>query len=109
MEERRAQYDPSRLLTRSALLFVGILIVFVAFIIGLQILARGEANTESWAALTGIIGWVTGVVGTIYSNRYGTTQASQKKDDVIAQQARTAAVASGESPAVQPPKDSTAP
>lgn len=77
------KYDPARLLTISALIFVGILIFFVCTIIELQILDRGEANTESWAALTGIIGWVTGVASGIYNNRFGTTTGNARKDETI--------------------------
>ena len=96
-DERRAvpridEYDPGRLLTHAALFFVGILIVFVASIIGAQIWQSGEANTESWAALTGLIGWATSQVSIIFSNRFGTTQQSAKKDEVIAQQSRAATV-----------------
>lgn len=92
-EERRQEYDPSLLLTRAALLFVGVLILFVAGIIGVQIWKAGEANTESWAALTGLIGWATSQVSVVFNARYGTTQSSQAKDVTIAQQAKTAAVA----------------
>lgn len=92
MEERRTEYDPAILLTRAALLFVGVLIVFVALIIGVQIWKSGEANTESWAALTGMIGWVTGTVSMIYNARYGTSKQAEVKDAVIAQQSKTAAV-----------------
>ena len=49
MEDRRIsqeQYDPGRLLTLAALFFVGILIVFVAGIIGVQIWKSGDANVE---------------------------------------------------------------
>lgn len=100
MEERRItdqanghdQYDPAKLLTLFALIFVGVLILFVAGIIGLQIWKSGEANTESWAALTGLIGWATSQVSIIFSNRYGTTQQSTNQTAVIAQQARAASV-----------------
>lgn len=95
MKDRRSTYDPARVLTMAALAFVGLLIVFVCFIIGSQILKSGTANTESWAALTGLIGWATGVVGMIYSARYGTTQQSAAKDATIQQQAHTAAVVAG--------------
>lgn len=95
MIERREEYDPAILLTRAALSFVGVLIVFVCVIIGLQIWKTGEANTESWAALTGMIGWVTGTVSMIYNARYGTSKQAETKDAVIAQQSRTAAVIAG--------------
>lgn len=96
MEDRRTEYDPSILLTRAALYFLGYLIVFISAIIGVQIWKSGEANTESWAALTGVVGFVTGIVAMIYNARYGTSKQSETKDAVIAQQSRTAeAIASG--------------
>ena len=110
MEERRVNpqsngqvYDPAKILTAAALLFVFILILFVAAIIGVQILKSGEANTESWAALTGLIGWATSQVSVLYSNRYGTTQQSVAKDMVIAQQARTASAVAAVTTALAPP------
>jgi len=95
MDERRAEYDPARLLTWAALILVTGLIFFVGLMILLQIHKNGEANTESWAALTGIIGWVTGTVSMIYNARYGTSKQAETKDAVIAQQSRTAAVIAG--------------
>ena len=86
-------YDPAAILTRAALLFAFLLITFVCAIIVVQTLNTGEANTESWGALTAIIGWVTGVVGTIYANRFGSTQQSAAKDKTIAAQAATAVAA----------------
>jgi len=110
-EPTTAQYDPAILLTRASLAFVGVLIVFVAAIIGAQIWKGGEANTESWAALTGLIGWATSQVSIVFSNRFGTTQGSSRKDEVIAVQAQTAATiaaaptapAQAAAPAVAPP------
>ena len=84
-------YDPAILLTRSAISFVGVLLAFVGAIIIVQYVQKGSANTESWAAMTGLIGWATGVLGMVYSNRFGTTSQSATKDAVIAQQAKTAA------------------
>ena len=96
MIDRREEYDPSKLLTRSAIALVAALIFFVGLMICLQIYKNGEANTESWAALTGLIGWVTGTVSMIYNARYGTSKAGEVKDAVIAQQSRTAeAIATG--------------
>lgn len=109
MEERRItdinghdQYDPAKLLTFAGLTFVLVLIVFVCSIIGIQIAKSGEANTESWAALTGLIGWATGIVGMIYSNRYGTTQQSTNQTAVIAQQARAASALAQATTALAP-------
>lgn len=91
MIERRQEYDPALLLTRAGLIFVGAIILFVGIIIAAQVISKGAATTESWAALTGLIGWVTGTVGQLYNNRFGTTKQSTAKDEVIAQQSRTAA------------------
>lgn len=91
----RENYDPARLLTYSGLLFILILLCFVCCIIGWQILQSGEANTESWAALTGLLGWITGQVGNIYSARYGTSRQSETKDATIARQSETAAAIAG--------------
>ena len=95
MMDRREEYDPSKLLTRAAIFLVAALIFFVGLMICFQIYKTGEANTESWAALTGLIGWVTGTVSMIYNARYGTSKAGETKDAVIAQQSRTAAVIAG--------------
>lgn len=101
-ETKVPPYDPAPLLTHAALLFQGILILFVAGIIGIQIWAKGEANTESWAALTGLIGWSMGVNSGLYNNRFGSTAQSASKDSTIEQQARTAAVIAGAVPAAPP-------
>ena len=93
MEDRREEYDPNRLLTRGALFFVGFLIVFVCFIIGIQILTKGTANTESWAALTGIIGWATAQAQVLYSNRFGSTLSNSKKDAAMTRIAEAAPTA----------------
>ncbi len=90
-EERRADYDPGRLLTHAAVWFVFILILFVCAIIGVQIWRAGEANTESWAALTGIIGWVTAQLQVLYSNRFGSTLSNTKKDAALSRIAEQSA------------------
>lgn len=95
MDDRHAEYDPAMLLTRAALIYVGAIIVFVCIIIAAQIWKTGEANTESWAALTGLIGWVTGIASVIFNARFGTSKQAETKDAVIAQQSRTAAVIAG--------------
>ena len=91
----QSEYDPNALLTRAALIFVTILICFVCFIIGIQIFKSGEANTESWAALTGILGWTTAQAQMLYSNRFGSTRANSIKDATISTQAQIAAIAAG--------------
>ena len=87
-----AVYDPARSLTISIMGMVWLLILFTGGIIIAQIIDRGSANTESWAAFTGIIGWATAKAGDIFNNRFGSTKESADKNQTIAQQARTAAV-----------------
>ncbi len=108
---RPAEYDPAPLLIRAGLTIVACLLTFTGVIIVLQILKAGEANTESWAAFTGLIGWATSQVSIIFSNRFGTTQQAAKKDELIAKQVTTAAAVaasvvagtgSGGAPAVTP-------
>lgn len=95
MEDRREEYDPAKLLTRSAIFFLGVLIIFICGIIALQIWisADHKANTESWAALTGIVGFVTGIMSVVYNARYGISKQSDVQSKTIAKQAETAAVA----------------
>jgi hypothetical protein len=80
-----AIYDPARTLTNSLLGMIWVLLVFTGAIIVAQILDHGNANTESWAAFTGLMGWVTGVNSTIINNRFGSTKASAEKDETIKQ------------------------
>ena len=105
MEDRRVNdtYDPGRLLTIAALAFVGVLVLFVCMIIGFQIMKSGEANTESWAALTGIIGWSTAMAQLLYNNRFGSTRAAAIKDATIASQAATASALAFPLPKVEQP------
>lgn len=92
-------FDPSRVLTYAALAFVGFLIVFIGSIIVAQIIKDGKASTEAWAALTGALGWATGVASILYNNKFGSTAQSLVKDNTIATQARTAAVIASAVPA----------
>ncbi len=80
--------DIGPLLARGALAMIGALLLFVCGIIVAQVclLPSRTPTTEVWAALTGIIGFVTGVVGTIYAYRFGSTKQSAAKDLVISTQ-----------------------
>jgi hypothetical protein len=40
----------------------------------------GSPSTEVWAAITGIIGSVFGIAGTLYAFRFGTSRTSSAKD-----------------------------
>lgn len=92
-DDGTANYDPAKALTNSIMGMVWLLILFTGGIIAAQIIDRGSANTESWAAFTGIIGWATAKAGDIFNNRFGSSKESSDKNHTIAQQARTAAVA----------------
>lgn len=71
----------------SGLGMVGLLVLFLCFIIGWQVIRDGNATVESWAQFTGIIGWATGVVSGIFLYRFGSTRSSNAKDTTIAEMA----------------------
>ncbi len=98
-------YDPSRILTYCALLFVAGSILALSAIIGWQIYTDGEASTEWVGQLCLVIGWVLGKAGDIYNHTFGTTSQSQAKDATIATQARTAAVLQGAAIPAPAPSD----
>jgi hypothetical protein len=81
MEDR----DVGRLLIVGALVVMALLIAMIGAIVIIEMFRRpnGEASTQSWAALMGIIGTVTGVVVTIYSYRFGSSKTSSAKDVII--------------------------
>ena len=43
----------------------------------------GVVGTEMWAALTGLIGWITAKAGSIYDYRFGSSRQSAAKDVII--------------------------
>lgn len=75
--------DPAMLLTYASLGIVILLIVFVGAVAAVQIIKAGKADTEVWAALTGLIGWATAKSGSIYDYRFGTSRSSSAKDVII--------------------------
>lgn len=82
---RGEAFDPAAVLTYSGLAGVGAITLFVCVAITVQ-LARGQpVGTEMWAALTGLIGWITAKAGTIYDYRFGTSRTAAAKDVVIAE------------------------
>lgn len=87
-------WDPAPLLVKAAVGLCAMLVIFVCAIIVLQIVmtADHKPTTEVWAALTGAIGTIFGILGTVYAYRFNSTKQSVEKDHTIAQQARTAAV-----------------
>lgn len=95
MTDPAPQYDPAKVLTYCALLFVIGAIVCLSAIVGWQIYTKDTAETVWVGQLCAVIGWVLGQAGSIYNNRFGTTTQSAAKDDTIKQQAKTAAAAQG--------------
>ena len=75
--------DPAMLLTYASIGIVILLIVFVGAVAAVQIIKAGKADTEVWAALTGLIGWATAKSGSIYDYRFGTSRSSSAKDVII--------------------------
>ena len=65
----------------------GLLIALVAGVAITQIALLGTRTptTEVWAALTGIIGTILGILGTVFAFRFGTNRQSGAKDVVIAE------------------------
>ena len=77
------EHDMALILMYGGLGVIGCLIVLVAGIIITQMISKGEADTQSWAALTGLIGWATAKVGSIYDYRFGSSRTSAAKDVII--------------------------
>lgn len=76
-------YDMTPLLLRGAFVVLGLLILLVGVIVGVQVYKTDSPDTATWSALTGLIGWATGTVTVIYAYRFGTTRSSAAKDVVI--------------------------
>ena len=82
------QFDMAGPLLYSSIGGVGFLTVFVAAVILIQIVQGKPVGTELWAALTGLIGWITAKAGTIYDYRFGTSRQSAAKDVLIGELSR---------------------
>jgi muramidase (phage lysozyme) len=80
-------FDPAPMLTYFSLATVGLLTLFLCAWISIQLLYEKGVGVEMWAALTGMIGWITAKAGSIYDNRFGTTRQSAAKDVVISEMA----------------------
>jgi hypothetical protein len=81
-------FDPAPILTYFGLLSVGVLTAFLCAWISIALWHQKGVGVEMWAALTGMIGWLTAKVGSIFDNRFGTTRSSAAKDVVIGELAR---------------------
>lgn len=80
-----AAYDPAPALTRFAMYGVATLLLAMCVWITTNYIKGQPIPTELWAALTGLIGWLTAQLQSIYANRFGTTRNSAAKDVVIQQ------------------------
>lgn len=81
-------YDMTPVLLFGALGVILLLILLVAFIVIWQVVDTGAADTASWAALMGLIGWATGVGTTIYFYRFGSTRNSSANQVAMAELAK---------------------
>ncbi len=84
------EVDQAPTLVRAALALLGLLVLFTFAVALVQIctLPTRSPTTEVWAAITGLIGFATGVVATIYAYRFGTSKGSGAKDLLISEQLR---------------------
>lgn len=82
------QFDMAGPLLYASIGGVGFITVFVAAVILIQIVQGKPVGTELWAALTGLIGWITAKAGTIYDYRFGTSRQSAAKDVLIGELSR---------------------
>lgn len=82
------QFDMAGPLLYASIGGVGFITLFVAAVIMIQIVQGKPVGTELWAALTGLIGWITAKAGTIYDYRFGTSRQSAAKDVLIGELSR---------------------
>jgi muramidase (phage lysozyme) len=80
---RLDEYDMAKPLLFGSMGVVLALIIFVGAVAVVQLVMTGEIKTEIWAALTGVIGWATAKVGSLFDYRFGTSRSSGAKDVVI--------------------------
>lgn len=82
------QWDMAKPLVYGAVGAMGLMMIFVFGIAVYQTVAGDGPTTEVWASVTGIIGFVTGMVASTYSFRFGTNRSSAVKDKTINDLAR---------------------
>jgi muramidase (phage lysozyme) len=80
----------AKALVIGVLFISGLLIIFVGAVAAVQIgfLQTRSPTTEVWAALTGIIGTVLGILGSVFAFRFGTTRNNSIKDVTMEQLSR---------------------
>jgi len=82
-------WDARRVLIGSSVIGVAILLLFVCGVLGVQVYRGIEVGVEVWAALTGLIGWVTAKAGTLWDYYFGSSRQSTAKDTAIAELSAT--------------------
>lgn len=77
----------AKALVTGILIVSGVLIALVSGVAITQIalLPSRTPTTEVWAALTGIIGTILGILGTVFAYKFGSTRQSGTKDFAIAE------------------------
>jgi muramidase (phage lysozyme) len=81
-------FDMAPALLIGAFVVLGLLILLVGIIVAVQVNTTGSPDTATWSALTGLIGWATGIGTMMYAYRFGTTRNSGAKDVVIGELSR---------------------
>lgn len=85
---KEEEYDMTKLLIGGAFAIFGVLLLILSSVIGVQLWKTGKVDTEVWAQFAGIIGAALGIVGTIYTYRFGSSRSSSAKDVVIGELTR---------------------
>lgn len=80
--------DMAKPLIRAAIAVLGALLAFVFFVAGWQTVTAKAPSTEVWAAITGLIGFITGTVTTIYGYRFGSSRQSSAQQVLISELTR---------------------
>jgi muramidase (phage lysozyme) len=78
-------WDARKVLIGSSVIGVAIVVLFVCGILAVQVYRGIEVGVEIWAALTGLIGWVTAKAGTLWDYYFGSSRTSSAKDTAIAE------------------------
>jgi hypothetical protein len=78
-------WDMTKTLVWGMLLMMGFLLLFVAVIASWQTIMNNSPSTEVWAAVTGLIGFATGVSVTVYAFRFGYSRQSGAKDALLSE------------------------
>lgn len=78
-------WDMTKTLVWGMLVMMGFLLLFVAGIAGWQTYVNDAPSTEVWAAVTGLIGFATGIAVTVFAFRFGYSRQSGAKDALLSE------------------------